>query len=212
MRSLRKALVARMVPDNAASLAALIELRFPLPLLIAKLQHPTPDLFGTPAVAGRNQLLITTLATAVRNIGRFQGDDPTKWTWGKLHAVTFRHPLDGTTPDAAAVMDLGPVDRPGDGTTVNATGFAAPLNQPRKGAPGYLKDFEQTSGASYREIFDFSDWDKSLAVNTPGQSGQPTSPHYSDLLPLWDQGQYFPLLFSRDAVEKSAVNKLTLTP
>ena len=96
-------------------------------------------------------------------------------------------------------MDLGPVPRPGDEYTVNATGF-------RDGG------FEQGSGASYREVLDTSDWDRSVAVNTPGQSGQPESPHYSDLLPLWRDGKYFPLLYSRPAVESETVDRLVLQP
>ena len=67
-------------------------------------------------------------------------------------------------------------------------------------------------GASYREILDTSDWDQSVAVNTPGQSGQPGSPHYSDLMPLWDAGRYFPLLYSRKAVEAETTERLVLEP
>ena len=40
----------------------------------------------------------------------------------KLHAIRFRHPLDQAAPGAANVFDQGPLERPGDGTTVNATG------------------------------------------------------------------------------------------
>ena len=47
-----------------------------------------------------------------------------------------------------------------------------------------------------------------MAVNTPGQSGQPGSPHYSDLLPLWDKGEYFPMLYSRKEIEKNAEDRL----
>ena len=49
-------------------------------------------------------------------------------------------------------------------------------------------------------------------VNSPGESGQPASPHYADLLPLWDQGQYIPMLYSRGAVEKHAAERLLLEP
>jgi penicillin G amidase len=82
---------------------------------------------------------------------------------------------------------------------VNATGYSG-------------RSFDQDSGASYREILDLSDWDNSVAVNVPGQSGQPGSPHYSDLLPLWSDGKYFPLVYSREAVEKEATDKLVLEP
>jgi penicillin amidase len=72
--------------------------------------------------------------------------------------------------------------------------------------------WEQVSGASYREILDTSDWDKSVAINTPGQSGQPGSPHYSDLMRLWDAGGYFPLVYSRKAVVGAATDRLVLKP
>jgi penicillin amidase len=67
-------------------------------------------------------------------------------------------------------------------------------------------------GATYREILDVSDWDRSLATNTPGQSGQPASLYYGNLLPLWADNRYFPLLFSKAAVDKGTTHRLTLKP
>jgi penicillin amidase len=57
-----------------------------------------------------------------------------------------------------------------------------------------------------------SNWDSSVMTNVPGQSGQPGSPHYADLFPLWAEGQYHPMLFSRAAVEKHAATRLKLVP
>ena len=85
-------------------------------------------------------------------------------------------------------FDLSSVERPGGAGTVAA------------------------DGASYRHILDVSDWDRSLATNTPGQSGQPQSPFYGNLLPLWAANQYFPLVFSPAAVEKHTRHRLTLRP
>jgi penicillin amidase len=67
-------------------------------------------------------------------------------------------------------------------------------------------------GASYREIMDVADWDRSVATNVPGQSGQPESPFYGNLLPLWDKGEYFPLVYSRAAVDAAAAHRLSLRP
>ena len=156
------------------------------------------DVFGANPIAGRNQLLLETLDAARKEMRQLQGPNPQKWSWGRLHKVRFRHSLD-QAPGNAQLLDLGPLARPGDGYTVNATSFEG-------------GSFQQEAGASYREILDTSDWDRSLAVNTPGQSGQPGSPHYSDLLPLWDKGQYFPLLYSREAVERGAKDRLLLNP
>lgn len=167
-------------------------------LVIHYLSNPTAEVFGVNPTAERNNLLRDTLNTAYSKLAKLEGPDPAAWQWGKLHTVLFRHPLD-QLPDAAAVMDVGPEPRPGDEYTVNATGY-------------FGGSYQQVSGASYREILDTSDWDNSLAVNTPGQSGQPESPHYSDLMPLWRDGKYFPLAYSKAAVEKNAVDKLVMEP
>jgi len=57
-----------------------------------------------------------------------------------------------------------------------------------------------------------SDWDTSLVINAPGQSGQPGSPYYGNLLEAWDDGGYFPYAFTRAAVEAHATHKLRLVP
>lgn len=66
-------------------------------------------------------------------------------------------------------------------------------------------------GASYREIFDVANWNRSLVINTPGQSGQPGSRFYGNLLQDWADNKYFTLAFSKEAVEKAAAHRLTLT-
>ena len=126
------------------------------------------------------------------------GPDASQWSWGRLHTVHFSQALD-QQPGAKDLFDLGPLSRPGDGTTVNATGADS-------------DSWEQSSGVSYREILDTSDWDQSVAVNTPGQSGQPGSPHYSDLMRLWDAGHYFPLVYSPKAVQDETTDRLVLEP
>ncbi len=67
-------------------------------------------------------------------------------------------------------------------------------------------------GASYREIMDTADWDRSVVTNVPGQSGQPESEFYGNLLPLWDKGEYFPMLYSRAKVDLNTSHKLMLQP
>jgi penicillin amidase len=83
-------------------------------------------------------------------------------------------------------FNLLPVERPGGAGTVAA------------------------DGATYREILDVSNWDRSRATNTPGQSGQFGSPYYGNLLPLWAENKYFPLVFSEQAVETHTTHRLTL--
>jgi penicillin G amidase len=65
-------------------------------------------------------------------------------------------------------------------------------------------------GASYREVLDVADWDRSIVTNVPGQSGQPGSPYYANLLKLWAEDSYFPLVYSRVRVEAESAQKLVL--
>jgi penicillin amidase len=184
-RHLRTALVQKIAGVSTSEFAGYLNL-----------QHAVDYLKSLPA-SDQQQLLLSSLVDAGHEMEQKEGADPALWSWGAMHTITFRHSLD-QSPQGKSVFDLGPLARPGDGDTVDATGGDA--------------DFRQVSGASYREIFDLSNWDNSLAINTPGQSGQPASRHYSDLLPLWEAGQYFPLVYSKEAVEENAADVLTLLP
>lgn len=136
------------------------------------------------------------LTAAVSEARRRLGDDVSLWRWGRLHRAPFNHPL-ANDEARRELLNLPDIERGGDGNTVNNTSGA---------------NFRQTHGASFREILDVSDWDRSVATNAPGQSGQPGSRHYDDLLKLWAKGQYFPLLYSRQRVEASAKQRLLLQP
>jgi penicillin G amidase len=181
------------VPDEVKSL---VGSRFSISRLIKALKEPDGKLFGPDPRARRDEVLTTSLAEALSDLRKRLGDDMKKWRWGEIHFAEFRHPL-ANTEATRAVFDLGRVARGGDANTVNAAGGGS---------------FRQTSGASFRQILDLGDWDNSVAINVPGQSAQPESPHYADLLPLWAEGKYFPLLFSRQKVERHARQRLVLEP
>ncbi len=67
-------------------------------------------------------------------------------------------------------------------------------------------------GASFREIIDVADWDRSIITNVPGQSAQPESPFFSNLYPLWANDEFFPLVYSRARVEQARAHTLRLVP
>jgi len=146
----------------------------------------------------RGRLVREALAEARAEIRAKLGPDDSRWSWGALHQASFLHPL-GKNEDLRKRFDRGSVPRGGDGNTVNNTSSTS-------------GDLRQTHGASFRMIADVSDWDRSVATSVPGQSGDPASPHYDDLLPLWAEGRYFPLVFSRAAVERETRERLLLKP
>lgn len=168
------------------------------PVILHHLANPAEAWFGPDPKARRDKLLAETLAKAADRIQKLLGNDFEAWSWGKLHQATFHHPFESLSPAYAKAFNLGPVPRAGDGNT--------PLNT------RYDKDFQQIHGATYRHVLDLADWDRGMATSAPGQSGQPGSPHYGDLLPLWADAKYFPLAFSRNKVEELTTHRLRLVP
>jgi len=61
-------------------------------------------------------------------------------------------------------------------------------------------------------VADTENWDNSVGLNTPGQSGNPDDPHYRDLFELWARGRYFPIFYSREKVESVTESRILLTP
>jgi Penicillin amidase len=70
----------------------------------------------------------------------------------------------------------------------------------------------QTGGATFRIVVDVGDWGGSLVMNSPGQSGDPDSPHYSDLFEARSRGEAFPLCYSRARVEAVTERRIRLRP
>jgi penicillin G amidase len=70
----------------------------------------------------------------------------------------------------------------------------------------------ENAGAPVALTFDPANWDRSTAMNAPGQSGSPSSPHYASLAERWAAGERVLLPFSEAAVQASAASTFTLTP
>jgi penicillin amidase len=153
--------------------------------------------FGSDPIAGRDALLAKSLEEGVAELTKRLGSDLEKWKLGAYHYATILHPLSATlTAEERARFDVGHLPRGGDGFTIDATG---------------LSD-NQTAGGSLKMIADTEDWDRSIAQNNPGQSGDVNSPHYRDLYELWARGKYFPILYSREKVESVTEERVELRP
>ncbi len=182
---------------NAAA-AALIGVGSPY-AVSRYMQNPDKALGDDPAVA-RDALLLTSLRSALDEIAERLGSNMAAWTWGALHHAHFIPAVAVLAePDLRARMTHGPTSLPGSAYTVRAATFR-------------MEDFASTNGASFRMVVDVGAWDESWVINSPGQSGDPASPHYNDLFPLWAEGKYVPMLFSRGAVEAAAERVIALTP
>lgn len=150
--------------------------------------------------ARRNELLLKTVGAAYAEMEKLGGADARQWQWGKLHLSWPPHPLRNFVEgDLRARLQPGPFPAPGGP-------YSPSQSQYGRGS------FALTSGPSFRMVLDVGNWDASRAVNYPGQSGNPDDRHYQDLVPLWLRGEYFPLLYSRSAVEGAAERRIELLP
>jgi len=155
--------------------------------------------FGADPIAGRDAIVAKSMDEAIAELTKRFGADMQAWKYGqeKYHHALLTHPLsDAVNAATKARLEVGPLPRGGDGSTVSATGGAD----------------NQTSGGSLKIVADTEDWDNSVGINTPGQSGDPDSPHYRDLFELWARGKYFTVAYTRKKVEAVQESMTRLEP
>ena len=164
---------------------------------IVSWMHAPDGRFGADPIAGRNALLIGSLEEAVTELSKRFGPDMERWKLGAYHYARIRSSLtDAVRPDLQEKFDVGNSPRGGDDYTITATHGGD----------------NQIAGGSLKIIVDTENWDNSVGLNSPGQSGDVNDPHYRDLYELWAVGKYFPIFYSRSKVESVAERTLLLTP
>jgi penicillin amidase len=162
------------------------------------LQNPDGR-FGRHPVDGRNRFLAACFDSAVAELRGKLGDSPDNWQYGqaKYKHATMESPVAGfLNQQVKSKVDMGPLPRGGNGYTPNSTGNSD----------------NQNHGATFRMITDVGDWDKTVMTNSPGQSGDPSSPYYSNLFELWAKNEYFPSYYSRKRIEEVTEERIVLTP
>jgi penicillin amidase len=108
--------------------------------------------------------------------------------------LTLEHPL-GSVKALAPIFNRGPFPWGGDGNTVSQAGGASPMVV-----------------ASLRAAIPVGDWEDARFALPGGQSGNPFSPHYDDMLPFWQRGEGVPIAWSIEAQAAATVARLNLSP
>lgn len=122
-------------------------------------------------------------------IERF-GEEPSTWRWGDAHQAEFDHATLGGTPLGRLTDLLAPND--GGPFTVDVGSYS--LRRP----------YTQDHGPGFRGLYDLSDLSQSRMMHAPGQSGNPLSLRYRDLLPGWIANEY--LSFQPDIAALAAAD------
>ncbi len=161
--------------------------------------HQPSLIFSANAVEQRNEFLQRTFEAAILKLKGQLGDDINQWQYGqdKYKHIQFVHPLSGLVKQQwNDLLNTGSIARGGYGHTVGATG-----NMDNQG-----------NGASFRYFTNTGNWDETMMINSPGQSGDPRSKWYKNLFEMWANDEYFPAYFSREKIEAHAAEKLALYP
>ncbi len=124
-------------------------------------------------------------------------------SWGKVHQVTFDHPLTRLSfvrKLAADSWSRGPFAVSGGNTTINGQYWS-------EGRP-----FVVNAIPAMRFVADVGNWDDTILVLPVGQSGRPWSRHYSNQISSWLNVEAVRFPFSREAVEAAAAVRIELFP
>ena len=139
------------------------------------------------------------LEAALDELREKLGDDPTTWQYGKVHSMTYSHPL-GMVKPLDKIFNRGPYPVGGDIDTVNM------------GAVSPTQPEQVITVPSFRQIANLADLAASLSMHAPGQSGHPASKHYDDFIKPWRNVEYHPMLFDHEMIDEHAAGKLRMIP
>jgi penicillin amidase len=108
------------------------------------------------------------------------GSDPERWRWGRVHELRFPHALGEANPALARLFNRS-LPSGGAQETVKQVAFD----------PG--NPYRAVWAPCWRMVADPSDPEASRWQAFTGQSGQPGSPHYDDLMADWSEGRTQPM-------------------
>ncbi len=137
----------------------------------------------------RDDVIRQSFSEALDELEKTISKDVKDWQWGILHTVTFKHPFSGVSGLLDNVINIGPYEISGDGTTIFNTEYA--FSESIEDYPLFRHDqFDCELGPSMRFIYDFAEPNIFYLILTTGQSGNIFSDYYNDQTELFLTGKY----------------------
>jgi penicillin amidase len=119
----------------------------------------------------RDDILRTSFAAAIAALVAQFGDDPAKWTWGQINILKIDSLSQQPELARTGLATVGTDYTVNPGSNIGTVG----------------------GGASWRMLVDMADPTRSQGVYPGGQSENPASPFYNDLMEPWAKGEYLSL-------------------
>ncbi len=156
------------------------------------------DNINTPnVVETREDIVMISFAQTWESLVKDFGDDPSQWTWDKVHTLEHQHPF-GQVEWLRKYFNVGPFPIVGTREVINNLAF--PYDE-----TGFYK---VNSGPSTRRIIDFSDIENSISILPTGQSGNPLSKHYKDQAEMYVNGEFRKMMMNKQEIEETAESVL----
>jgi penicillin amidase len=156
---------------------------------------------STSRIEDRDEVIRKSLSEALTDLESKFGKDVEGWQWGKMHHTIFKHAFSGFSSIVDKVIDIGPFEIGGDGTTIFNTEY--PFYESIDKFPRFKhSEFENNLGPSMRYIYDFSKPDEFYMILTTGESGNVMSDHYSDMSDMWLRGKYLKIKTDEESIRK----------
>ncbi len=148
-----------------------------------------------------DQLVSNALNEAIDDLEDRLGKDWSEWRWGSEHRAVHEHRPFGFFPILKNYFNI--VSETGGGPfTPNQGSYYGSGSSP----------FVNRHGAGYRAVYDFEDLDRSVFVQTTGQSGNILSEQYRDFEPHWREGRLLPMVTDREILEPLVIKRMTIDP
>lgn len=163
----------------------------------------------------RDDIIRKSLVDALTDLEKKDGTDIVNWQWGDIHKVTFKHMFHNQSGLLDKIINIGPFNIGGDGTTIFNTEYSFPeLFESNHDLTKLHRSeqYENILGPSMRYIFDFADPDHLEFILPTGESGHFMSDHYKDMSEMWLKGKYITVPLREDEFKKRTINVLKLIP
>ncbi len=156
---------------------------------------------GTEAKEDCPTILRRSLAAALDFLSDKLGGDPMLWRWGDMHYAEMRHQAFGPIPILGRLTAI----------EIAANGSRFTVN---KAAMNFRSDtpYAARQGPGFRGVYDFSDLTKSRFTISSGQSGNPYSFYYDNLVNDWRDVRHWRLAPDEATARRDAIGVLTLSP
>ena len=159
------------------------------------------DNLTTEPIEDCKSLAQTAFARSLFTLVTQYGRDPETWRWGEAHLAVHAHRPFEQFPILRSFFSRR-IPSDGGFYTLNRGGHILASEDP----------FANIHASGFRAVYDLSDLENSVFMQSTGQSGNPVSPFFDTFLEDWAETEFIPMITDKSKILEDAAGRLVLTP